>query len=72
MDTPKRVYRLIQLEGDWYWHLDIRRRWVDRSIHGGKRREGNAGNCGGGEMMAACASGSEARCRGVQRSSADT
>jgi hypothetical protein len=24
MDTPKRVYRLIQLEGDWYWHLDIR------------------------------------------------
>jgi hypothetical protein len=24
MATSKRVYRLIQLEGDWYWHLDIR------------------------------------------------
>ena len=24
MTKEARVYRLIQLEGDWYWHLDIR------------------------------------------------
>jgi hypothetical protein len=24
MEAPKRVFRLIQLEGDWYWHLDVR------------------------------------------------
>jgi hypothetical protein len=24
MDVPTRVFRLIQLEGDWYWRLDIK------------------------------------------------
>jgi hypothetical protein len=23
MDAPKRVFRLIQLQGDWFWRLDI-------------------------------------------------
>jgi hypothetical protein len=23
MDPPKRVFRLIRLEGDWFWRLDI-------------------------------------------------
>ena len=23
MDAPRRVYRLIQLDADWYWRLDI-------------------------------------------------
>jgi hypothetical protein len=25
MDAPRRVFRLIQLSGDWYWRLDIMR-----------------------------------------------
>jgi hypothetical protein len=24
MDVGSRVFRLIQLEGDWYWRLDIK------------------------------------------------
>jgi hypothetical protein len=24
MDIARRVFRLIQLEGDWYWRLDIK------------------------------------------------
>jgi hypothetical protein len=24
MDVARRVFRLIQLEGDWYWRLDIK------------------------------------------------
>jgi hypothetical protein len=24
MDTPSRVFKLIQLSGDWYWRLDIK------------------------------------------------
>ena len=24
MDVGRRVFRLIQLEGDWYWRLDIK------------------------------------------------
>jgi hypothetical protein len=24
MDAPRRVFRLVYLEGDWYWRLDIR------------------------------------------------
>jgi hypothetical protein len=24
MDVASRVFRLIQLEGDWYWRLDIK------------------------------------------------
>jgi hypothetical protein len=23
MDAPKRVFKLIQLKGDWFWRLDI-------------------------------------------------
>jgi hypothetical protein len=23
MDAPRRVFRLIPIEGDWYWRLDI-------------------------------------------------
>jgi hypothetical protein len=25
MDAPHRVFKLIQLNGDWYWRLDIMR-----------------------------------------------
>jgi hypothetical protein len=24
MDAPRRVFHLIQLDGDWYWRLDIK------------------------------------------------
>jgi hypothetical protein len=24
MDAPRRVYVLIQLDGDWFWRLDIK------------------------------------------------
>jgi hypothetical protein len=35
MDVARRVFRLIQQDGDWYWRLDIRN---DDGLIGQRRR----------------------------------